>query len=429
MEEKHSTRGRAHLLFETMLGETIQDGWKSEAMFDALDLCLSCKGCKGDCPVNVDMATYKAEFLSHYYEGKMRPRHAYAMGLIPWWARAASVAPEVANFFSQTPGLRDVARAAGGLTQHRPMPKFARQTFQSWFARRPKKNSGAPAVILWPDTFSNYFHPAVAAAAVEVLETAGFEVKVPKAKLCCGRPLYDYGMLDLAKAQLKNILTKLQPAIAAGTPVVGLEPSCVTVFRDEMPDLLPNDEDAKRLKQQTFTLAEFLVKHAPNFHPPRLERKALVHGHCHQKAVLGMDEEEKLVHDMGLDATVLDEGCCGMAGSFGFEEEKYDISMRVGELGVLPKVRAASKDMLVVADGFSCRTQVEQSTDRQALHVAQVMQMALRRGIQGTPGEYPEREWTRLERNDGYLREMATAGALAVAGGALLYKALRRNDR
>ncbi|HKW98280.1 MAG TPA: FAD-linked oxidase C-terminal domain-containing protein [Bryobacteraceae bacterium] len=425
MEEMHSTRGRAHMLFEMAQGEVIRDGWKSEAIFDALDLCLSCKGCKGDCPVNVDIATYKAEFLAHYYEGRLRPRHAYSMGLIPLWARLASFAPELANLAGSAPGISSLIKFLAETSQARPLPKFARQTFKSWFRRRGQRTHAAAKVILWPDTFNNYFHPEVAAAAVEVLEAAGFEVLVPAANVCCGRPLYDFGMLDLAKRWLAKTLDILRPQIESGVPMVGLEPSCVAVFRDEMPDLLAHDEDAKRLQHQTFTLAEFLEKKAPGYQPPQLHRKALVHGHCHQKAILGMDAEEKLFSKMGLDAAVLDDGCCGMAGSFGFEPSKYEISMKVGDLGVLPKVRAAAKNTLILADGFSCKTQIEQATDRHAMHLAQVLKMAYTDGARGTEGDYPERHWLKLSRNDGHARELMTAAA-ALAAGGLLYQAIKR---
>ena len=425
MEELHSTRGRARVLFEMMQGEVITDGWKSEAVFEALDLCLSCKGCKSDCPVNVDMATYKAEFLSHYYEGRRRPRHAYSMGLIPYWARMASIAPELVNLFNEAPGTSAVVKQIAEIAPERRLPKFARQTFKSWFNHRRRSRRSDEAVILWPDTFTNYFHPEAGAAAVEILESAGFQVLVPRASLCCGRPLYDFGMLDLAKRFLRQILVSLRSQIEAGIPMVGLEPSCTAVFRDEMIDLFPHDEDAKRLHQQTFTLAEFLEKKAPHYQPPPLNRKALVHGHCHQKAVVSMDHEEKLLQRMGVEASLLDDGCCGMAGSFGFAPDKYEISMRVGELGVLPKVREASKDTLIVADGFSCKTQIEHATDRHALHIAQLLQMASIDGPAGTPGDFPERQWLELRRNDGYSRELMLAGA-GLALGGLVYLYSRR---
>src|SRR5579872_988182 len=421
MEEKHSTRGRAHLLFEMMQGEVLQDGWQSEAVFDALDLCLSCKGCKGDCPVNVDIATYKAEFLSHYYKGRARPRDAYSMGLISWWAQLASYAPELVNLVTQTPGLNSIVKRIGGIAQQRKIPKFAPQTFRSWFRNRQPQNVSSPEVILWPDTFNNHFHPDVAGAAVEVLEAAGFQVVIPRSHLCCGRPLYDFGMLDAARGLLMQTLDALRPQIEAGLPMVCLEPSCAVVFKDEMIDLLPHNQDAKRLHKQIFTLAEFLEKNAPDYKPPKLERQALLHGHCHQKAVMGLDPEEKLLRAMGLDLNVLDKGCCGMAGSFGFSENKYEISQKVGKLGVLPQVRKASKDTLLIADGFSSRTQIEQGSDRRALHLAQVLEMSLNGGQRRTPREFPERGALELDRNDGHGREWTIAAAAGLAAGGLLY--------
>ncbi|HZU27930.1 MAG TPA: FAD-linked oxidase C-terminal domain-containing protein [Bryobacteraceae bacterium] len=427
MEEKHSTRGRAHMLFEMMQGEVIRDGWKSDEVYDALDLCLSCKGCKHDCPVNVDMATYKAEFLSHYYEGRLRPRYAYAMGWINKWAELASLFPEIANLMTQTPGLSGVMKAAGGISQERRMPKFARQTFRSWFRRgRPRAASGQ-RVLLWADTFNNYFHPEVAAAAVDVLEAAGYQVVVPEERLCCGRPLYDYGFLDMAKSYLYRILKSIRRDIEDGTPIVGLEPSCVAVFRDELTDLLPHDHDAQRLSKQAFTLGEFLEKKADHYTPPKLDRKLIVHGHCHHKAVVGMSGEMGVLKKMGADAHLLDDGCCGMAGSFGFEEDKYDVSMRVFAHELHPHVDKAAKDTILVADGFSCRTQIEDGTDRRALHLAQVIKMALDHGPNGVAGPCPERAYQRLERNDGHVREWLTAGVAAglIGGGLLAWKGYR----
>ena len=243
--------------------------WRDQHVKEALDLCLACKGCKGDCPVNVDMATYKAEFLSHYYEGRLRLRHVYSMGLIYWWARLASRAPRLANFFSQTPLLRDLAKWAAGIAPQRQVPAFATRTFKEWFRRRGPRNDGKLPVILWPDTFNDHFHPEVAKAAVEVLEHAGFQVLVPAKSLCCGRPLYDFGMLDTAEGLLREVLTTLGPWIEAGVPVVGLEPSCVAVFRDEFTNLFPSDQNARRLDQQTFLLSEFLNRKAGATGRPR----------------------------------------------------------------------------------------------------------------------------------------------------------------
>jgi FAD/FMN-containing dehydrogenase/Fe-S oxidoreductase len=378
LEEKHSTRGRARLLFEMVQGEVIKDGWRSEAVKEALDLCLACKGCKGDCPVNVDMATYKAEFLSHYYENRLRPMSAYSMGLIYWWARIASFAPRIANVIMQTPGLSEFIKLTGGIASERTLPKFANQPFKQWFGARSRRNVDKPGVILWPDTFNNYFHPNVAQAAVEVIEDAGYRVLVPKASLCCGRPLYDFGMLDTARRMLEQIIATLRPAIRRGTPVIGLEPSCVTVFRDELPDLMPNDEDAMRLSEQTFTLAEFLDKKASHYEIPKLHRKATVHGHCHQKAIMKMKSEEHILAKTGLDYNLLQNGCCGMAGSFGFERDHYEISMKVFEHELAPHLREAEPETLILADGFSCRTQIEQAAGRHAMHLAEALQMAIR---------------------------------------------------
>ncbi len=427
-EEEHSTRGRAHLLFEMLQGDPIK-GWKSEAVKDALDLCLACKGCKGECPVKVDMATYKAEFLSHYYKGRLRPPSAYAMGLIYWWARLASHMPGLVNFGAHAPVLSDVAKRAAGLAPQREIPAFAPYTFKEWFRQRPVHNEGRPQVILWPDTFNNHFHPQTAQAAVEVLEAAGFQVTVPRQSLCCGRPLYDYGMLDLAERLLLQILDALRPQIQAGIPVVGLEPSCTAVFRDELTNILPDDQDARRLHQQTFLLSEFLEKKAPDYQPPTLKRKAVVHGHCQHKAIMGMTDEEAVLRKMGLDVNVLDAGCCGMAGSFGYEKgDKYDVSIACGERVLLPAVRDAAKDTLVIANGFSCRGQIEQETDRHALHLAQVIQMAMRDGDGGAGGAYPEQDYitppAALSK-----RGLALAGAGALMAGAALTWGLRGRTR
>ncbi|MBV9124354.1 MAG: 4Fe-4S dicluster domain-containing protein, partial [Planctomycetes bacterium] len=443
-EEMHCTRGRAHLFYEMLEGNPLHDGWKSEPVREALDLCLACKGCKGDCPVHVDMATYKAEFLSHYYEGRLRPRHAYAMGLIYWWARLASLLPEVANFFSQTPVLRNIAKWLGGIAPQRQMPAFADETFKAWFRRRggtligkagssltATPGQGLPQVILWPDTFNNHFHPEVGKATVEVLEAAGFQVLVPGMSLCCGRPLYDFGMLDTAKRLLRQILDALRPWIEAGVPMVGMEPSCTAVFRDELCNLFPHDEDARRLQKQTYLLSEFLNRKARDAALPGLHRQAIVHGHCHHQAIMKMNDEKEVLQRLGLDFEMLDDGCCGMAGSFGFEAGKYDVSVAVGELALLPHVRQAPKDALVIANGFSCQEQILQTTDRRALHLAQVIQMALHDGPNGPAGTYPEDHYPYNRPRRGQApstgKVLVGAGALLL-GGYLLWKWNRRNS-
>jgi Fe-S oxidoreductase/FAD/FMN-containing dehydrogenase len=414
-EEMHSTRGRARLLWEMLNGAEL-NGWRDERVHEALDLCLACKGCKTDCPVNVDMATYKAEFLSHYYHGRFRPVHNYAFGLIHVWARLAAIAPGLVNFFNRAPVVSNLVKTFIGVAPQRDMPAFADETFKAWFR---KNRSGTVAgggdpglvgsaqvgaaavnaggynnrVILWPDTFNNFFHPETAKAAVEVLEDAGFHVVVPEVDLCCGRPLYDYGMLDTARRWLRQILRELKDEIEAGTPLIGLEPSCTAVFRDELIELFPQDHDACRLSKQTFTLAEFLHKHAPHYQMPTLQRTAVVHGHCHEKAVLNFDCEKTLLKKMGLELKCPDTGCCGMAGAFGFEKGHIDVSLACGERVLLPAVRSASRDALIIADGFSCREQVRQMSDRMPLHFAQVVKMAIEEGPRGPSGNLPEQKY------------------------------------
>ncbi len=403
LEEKHSTRGRARLLFAMMRNDSeVEGGWRNEEVKDALDLCLACKGCLHECPVRVDMATCKAEFLSHYYARRLRPRQAYALGLIRWEAQVASRAPRLANLLTQRWPFAGLAKRAAGIAPERSMPAFAPKTFTRWWQERPPgpgiSNGGAPRrVVLWPDTFNDHFHPEVAVAAVEVLEAAGFEVVVPAGSLCCGRPLYDYGMLRLARRLLHRVLAGLRDEIRAGTPVVAVEPSCGAVFRNELTNMLPDDEDAKRLARQTYTLGEFLAKHAADWQVPRLERKAMVHFHCHQRATSDTDCDRAVLDRIGLDYEVLDTGCCGLAGSFGYERgERYEVSIKAGERTLLPQIRDASSHALIMTDGFSCRSQIEHGTERGALHLSQVLQMALREGPNGPSIARPEQRYAGL---------------------------------
>jgi len=446
-EEEHSTRGRAHLLWEMTQGPNrndgiIRDGWRSEEVKRSLDLCLACKGCKSDCPVSVDVATYKAEFLSHYYQGRMRPLSAYAFGNIDLWAGLASSAPGFANLATQLPFLRDIAKMAAGIPRQRSIPAFASESFKTWFHRtrwksgasaphQRRQENGAlapagPPVMLWPDTFNNYFLPSTARAAVDVLESAGFRVVVPYANLCCGRPLYDFGMLDRAQTLLLQILDELEPEIEAGIPIIGLEPSCVAVFRDELVNFFPRDERAKKLSRQTFLLSEFLEQNSHNAPLPQFPRKALLHGHCHHKSIMKMTAEESLLRRIGIDFQAPVPGCCGMAGSFGFHHDKYEVSAAIGELELLPAVRRAPPDWLIIADGFSCREQIAQGTDRHALHLADVLQMALDRDSQAVD-PYPESALVRqreAEVRASMKRAGLGLGALA-AGGFLLWQLAR----
>jgi FAD/FMN-containing dehydrogenase/Fe-S oxidoreductase len=376
-DEKHSTRGRAHLLWEMLNGDVIKDGWRNENVKEALDLCLACKGCKSECPVNVDMATYKAEFMSHYWEGRLRPLNSYAFGWIDKWARLAAKAPRVANGLASLPVLGDLTKSLLGIPSERVIPVFARQTFREWFRRRAPVNQGNCKVLLWPDTFNNYFTPQSAKAAVHILEAAGFMVEIPEQQMCCGRPLYDHGFLAMAKSYLLRVLDGLKPQIEEGTPIVVLEPSCCSVFRDEMGDLLPDLASAQRLRQNIFTFPEFLESKASHYPLPTLRRKAIVQGHCHQKSVMRMKHEESLMRKMELDYRLLDSGCCGMAGAFGYEKEKYSVSIACGERILLPEVRKADPSTLIIADGFSCQGQIQQATGRKALHLAEVIQLAI----------------------------------------------------
>ena len=369
LEEEHSTRGRAHMLFELLQGEVVDGGWKNEQVKQALDLCLACKACKSECPANVDLATYKAEFLSHYYEGKRRPLHAYAFGMIDRWAELGSFAPQIFNLLSGVP------RRMLSLAPQRQLPRLASVTFQRW-ARSNRVPSSGGSVILWADTFNNYFKPETSRAALEVLKRAGFDVMVPQAHLCCGRPLYDFGMLDKAKQYLRRVMQVLAVEIDAGLPIVILEPSCASVFRDELRNLFPDDARADRLRRQTFLLSEFLQQRVPDYQPPQLSQKVLLHGHCHHKAIMRMTDEEALLRKMGADLKSVDAGCCGMAGPFGFEKGKYAVSQAIGERVLLPTVRQAEPGTLIISDGFSCREQILQSTGREALHLAEVMQRA-----------------------------------------------------
>jgi FAD/FMN-containing dehydrogenase/Fe-S oxidoreductase len=374
LEEEHSTRGRAHMLFELLQGEVVDGGWKNEQVKQALDLCLACKACKSECPANVDLATYKAEFLSHYYEGKRRPLHAYAFGMIDRWAELGSFAPRITNLLSDA--SKRLLEKALDLAPQREIPRLATITFQQW-ARLHQVAAGGGSVVLWADTFHNYFRPQTSQAAFEVLTQAGFRVSVPQSRLCCGRPLYDFGMLDKAKRYLRHIMEVLAPEIDAGLPIVVLEPSCASVFRDELRNLFPEDARADRLRRQTFLLSEFLQHHAPGYQPPRLSQKVLLHGHCHHKAIMRMTDEETLLRKMGSDLRTLDAGCCGMAGPFGFQKEKYAVSQAIGERVLLPAVRQTEPDTLIVSDGFSCREQIFQATGRQAVHLAEALQLAL----------------------------------------------------
>ncbi|MFW5951989.1 MAG: FAD-binding and (Fe-S)-binding domain-containing protein [Gemmatimonadota bacterium] len=420
-EEMHSTRGRARLLYEMMRGETVRDGWKSEEVKEALDLCLSCKGCKNDCPVDVDMATYKAEFLSHYYERRVRPRVAYSMGLVDVWARLARLAPTLVNQATRAPGLASLVKKIGGIAPERTLPRFATQTFRAWMRARGVSAVDGPRVLVWPDTFNDHFHPEIGRATVEVLEGMGFRPALPNTRVASGRPLYDFGMLQLARRRLRRIMDDLRDEIRAGTPIVGMEPSVVSVFRDELLNFFPHDQDAQRLASQTFMLSEFIARFAGQVELGSLRgEKALVHGHCHHRAVLDFDAETALLDRLEIDYEVLDSGCCGMAGAFGFEADKYQVSQACAERVLLPAIREKDPRTLVITDGFSCREMIEQNGLPRPLHSAEVLHMALQRTGRLAP---PPRELPAGTRG----RPAAPGWQLAAGAGAayLAYRATR----
>ena len=373
-EEMHSTRGRARLLFEMLRGEVITDGWRSQEVRQALDLCLACKGCKSDCPVNVDMATYKAEFLAHHYRHRLRPAAHYSMGWLPVLAKVAARAPRLANRALHGGAASALVKRLAGLAPQRTMPRFASCTLQSWARRRPVGDPTGPgAVVLWPDTFTNHFEPHIGRAAYHLLEAAGFDVAVPREPLCCGLTWISTGQLNTAQHALRRTLRVLRDQIRAGTPVVVLEPSCAAVFRGDLLELWPHDQDAVRLSQQVYTLAELLQSRAPGWDPAQLDRKAIVQGHCHHKAIMKMDADMELLQRAGVDAELLDSGCCGLAGNWGVERGHYDISMACAERVLLPRVRDADDATLVLADGFSCRLQIGEGAGRRAVHLAEVL--------------------------------------------------------
>ncbi|WP_308117899.1 FAD-binding and (Fe-S)-binding domain-containing protein [Streptomyces buecherae] len=408
-DERHSTRGRARLLHEMLAGEVIADGWRSTEVRDALDLCLSCKGCRTDCPVGVDMATYKAEFLHHHYAGRLRPAAHYAMGWLPVWLRAAAalrLAP-VANAAARVGPLAALARRVGGIAPERDLPELAAEPFPRWWRARARRRAGRPGVrdsgrdrsrdrdraqdrdrgrdrptvVLWPDTFTSYLAPGVGRAAVAVLEDAGLRVVVPPTgpgrPLCCGLTWVSTGQLDRAKQVMRRAVDAVAPALDAGLPLVVLEPSCAATLRGDLPELLgPDTPGAARLAASVLTFAQALDQYAPNWRPPRVDRPVVGQTHCHQHAVLGDAAERTLRERAGLTGE-LSGGCCGLAGNFGFEAGHYEVSVACAEEALLPAVRDRPAGAEVLADGFSCRTQLHQLAGQRARHLAEVLAEAL----------------------------------------------------
>ncbi|WP_253907976.1 FAD-binding and (Fe-S)-binding domain-containing protein [Arthrobacter sp. H20] len=382
-EEKDSTRGRARVLQEMINGSVTggakgtRPNWRAPEVHEALDLCLSCKGCASDCPTGIDMAAYKAEVLHQSHKGRIRPASHYSLGWLPRWAKLTSFAPGLVNAVLRLPGVRQLGLRLAGIDQRRSIPLFAPQTFHAWFNSRPTtEDTGRPPVLLWADSFTNNFSPEVGQAAVRVLEAAGYEVLIPDTPVCCGLTWISTGQLDSARKILRSSIEVLGTSVDRGIPIVGLEPSCTGVFRSDAVELL-GQATAGRVAAATHTLAEFLGK-TPGYAPPSLEGITVVaQPHCHHHAVMGWSPDAALLEEAGATLQKLG-GCCGLAGNFGVERGHYDISVAVAEQQLLPAVRGAGDDDVVLADGYSCRTQLEDLSDRKGIHLAQLLDQANR---------------------------------------------------
>ncbi|MCM2412518.1 FAD-binding and (Fe-S)-binding domain-containing protein [Streptomyces sp. RKAG290] len=380
-EEAHSTRGRARLLHEMLAGSAggvITDGWRSTEVRDALDLCLSCKGCRSDCPVGVDMATYKAEFLHHHYQGRLRPAAHYAMGWLPLWLRLASPFAGALNALARVRPLAALAKRLAGIAPERGIPVLARETFTRWLGRRWGRGtvilSNDQVVTVWPDTFTEHLSPEVGRAAVRVLEAAGRTTLPAGRGVCCGLTYVSTGQLDKARRVMRRTLDRM--GVSLGDPLVVLEPSCAATLRTDLPELLPDDPRAAELAASVHTLAQYLEKYAPDWQPPRLDRPVAGQTHCHQHAVLGDAAERRLRERAGLTGE-LSGGCCGLAGNFGFERGHWEVSVACAREQLLPSVGAAVPGTEILADGFSCRTQLDQVGGVRARHLAEVLAAGL----------------------------------------------------
>ncbi len=381
-EEQHSTRGRAHLLWEMLAGSLRSEGFGSPAVHEALDLCLSCKACKSECPVQVDMAAYKSEFLSQHYKGRLHPLQHYLFGFADRLARYGSLAPSLTNAILTGPLTSPLIKSIAGVAPERHLPRLAPKNYlrmrgngsSGTTSEREAQLPGRP-VLLWPDTWNNYYHPQSLSAAESVLAEAGFQVEVPRGHICCGRPLYDFGFLGAARSYLGSVLRRMAPQIDAGLPFIFLEPSCASVFKDELPELFPNDPRAMRLSEQIWLLSDWLAERAPGFAAGRLAgANVLVHGHCHHKAVFGGPSNEvDLLRRAGATVELIPAGCCGMAGPFGFEAGKFEISKTIANQGLLPAIQSADPSTILIADGFSCREQIAQLSNRPAVHFAEAL--------------------------------------------------------
>lgn len=365
-EEEHSTRGRANALRAVLDGRLPPEEMTSERMHEVMDLCISCKGCKAECPSNVDMARLKSEFLTLYHH-----EHGYSlrerMISRPDLAGRFGVATHsIANWLIRQTWFRAILENVAGIDRRRSLPPYASQTFESWFNKREARSSNKK-VVLFHDTFTNYQEPEIGKAAVAVLEAAGFEVMLAN-RVCCGRPAMSKGMLDRARKLARQNVAALSGFARDGVPIVGLEPSCILSLRDEYPDLVPGD-DAKAVAERTVLLEEL---DGLELDFPEAPSNVLAHGHCHLKALVGMEPLTAFLKKISSEVTFVDSGCCGMAGSFGYESEHFDISLQMAERRLLPAVRESTAETVVVAPGTSCRHQIRDATGREVLHPAEM---------------------------------------------------------
>ena len=371
-EEKDSTRGRARILQEMLEGSHVMGSWRAPEVMEALDLCLSCKGCASDCPTGIDMATYKSEALYQHYRGRLRPLRHLVLGRLPQWARAASVAPGLVNAVMRTPGVASTAMRAAGLDPRRSWPELAARTFRQrypgWARRRER--AGKPAVV-FIDSFTEHFCPEIGEAALAVLHDAGYDARPLRQAACCGLTWISTGQLDGARRRVSATVELLVPFADRGIPIVGLEPSCTAVLRHDAVQLLDSDS-ARLVAGATATLAE-LLNRTPQWRPPDLRGVSVIaQPHCHHHAVMSWDADERLLRRAGATVTRV-AGCCGLAGNFGVEAGHYDLSVAIAEQRLLPAVRHASAESVILADGFSCRTQLIELADRRASHLAQLL--------------------------------------------------------
>jgi FAD/FMN-containing dehydrogenase/Fe-S oxidoreductase len=375
-DEQHSTRGRTRLLGEMLDGRLIRGGWRSHEVAEALDLCLACKGCRSDCPVSVDMATYKAEFLYQHYRGRPRPRDLRVLGGLPRLMRSATGRLAV-RIAAGSPALGRAAARLAGVTTQRPLPVPARETLRRWLRRRGEPLGVPPrgTVLLWPDTFTNAFDPHVGQAAVELLESVGFRVQVPSRPVCCGLTYFATGQLPAARRVLSRSLDVIKPFLDAGVPIVGLEPSCTAALRGDAAELLPDDGRVAALRDSVHTLAELLAARAPDWTPRRAApgTRAVVQTHCHQHAVLGAAADAALLAKAGVEVVEHPSGCCGLAGSFGYQRGHESLSTALAGRALLPAIHRAGPDALLLADGFSCRLQARHHSTAHPLHLAELL--------------------------------------------------------